>query len=110
MAPVNPWTDADTSKLYRLIRVQGLPFAEAAAVLNRSVNACRARLAVYEGRRFHPTSANRGKNLGTGSPEWGEAPPKVKTNHLKHCLAVVRANNGCGFPVCDAPPTYRVAA
>lgn len=39
-----------------------------------------------------------------------EVPAPRRNDHLAHCLAVIRANNSCGFPVCDAPAHYRVAA
>jgi hypothetical protein len=44
-----------------------------------------------------------------------EAPPKIKTDHLAHCQAIMGADEpgkpyGCGFPVCDTRAAYRVAA
>lgn len=39
-----------------------------------------------------------------------EAPAKRTNDDLSHCLAILRANQGRGFPVAPVPPSYRVAA
>lgn len=104
------WTDEQILELHYMARIERVPWEKIADHFGRTENAVKAKLAVYEGRRWTHERRSPRSHIPYARPEWGEPPPRTTIDHLKHCLAVLRANSGCGFPAYDLPPMARIAA
>jgi hypothetical protein len=111
LARPKPWTVHEIDAL-RSLADQGVSVTTMARNIYRSEARIRAMLKELLGKPYVPKPADmlaeqRRANLCEGR---GELVTRRSNDHLGHCLAVIRANGGCGYPAYDIPPTYRVAA
>jgi hypothetical protein len=106
-----PWTPPEIDAL-RSLADQGISVSRMAQLLHRSEERIRPMLRELLGKPYvsRPSEALAEERRAYLAKCKSEAIARRPNDHLAHCLAVIRANNGCGYPAYEIPPTYRVAA